>query len=407
MSLRLPLFIARRYLVSRKSRSVINFISGMSALTMAVPVAALVILLSVFNGLDALLKGMYGKFEAPLQIRAAEGKGFAASAVSDSLLLGTEGVEAVTRVLEDNALFTYRDKQYIGTLRGVDSLYRLVTPVDSLMVWGEYALRFGDFDQAVVGRGMAYTLGIAANIAQPLTVYAPRRERISPLLPVDAYRKKSLYTAGIFALDAETDGQYVLAPLDFVRELFDYPDRVSWIGVKVAPEADADRVQRELQERLGRDFRVLNRYQQQETLYRIMQNEKAAIYLILLLVLVIASFSLIGSLVMMYVDKQRDIFVLRTLGADTALIRRVLVAEGLLISGIGGLAGLVVGVAVTLAQQYFGLVRLSGGSFLVDAYPVKLRGDDLGLVALTVLAVALSVSVLTVRNLVTRKTNRT
>ena len=319
---RLSLFFARRYLFSRKSHSVINIISGVSAFSVAVPVMAMVVLLSVFNGFEGLIKTMYRSFDPDLAIMPARGQVFATDSVPRDELLRIDGVREVSYSLDGNALLEYRGHQFFGMIRGVDSLYAEVVPVDSMTVEGQYRLRFGDMPEAFVGQGVASALGVRTGLSSPITVYVPRRGRVSPLLPYSFYRQQPVFPSGVFALEAEIDGEYVFVPLDFAQRLFDYSGRASTAAVRLADGASAARAKEAVAECLGNDFRVLTRYEQKESFYRIMTYEKWGIYFIILLVLLVASFSLIGSLAMLIIDKRKDIRTLMTLGADVPLLRK-------------------------------------------------------------------------------------
>lgn len=374
----LSLWIARRYLFSRKSHSVINLISGVSALTVAIPVGALVILLSVFNGFDALVRSMYRHFDPDLTIVPAAGRFFSTDTLDLTAIAASQGVAELSFTLEENALFEYGGRQQAGILKGVDTLYRRVVPIEEMVVGGGYELTFGDFDQALVGRGMADALGLYTVLREPLRVYTARRGPASPLLPAGMYRSEEVVPAGVYALDNETDSRYVLVPLAFARRLLGRgPGEVSAVIAGLDPGTDPDRARARVAEAAGDNYRVLTRYQLKEEIYRLMQYEKWGIWFIILLVLLVASFGIVGSLVMIVIDKRRDTATLLTLGADRPLIRRIFVREGLLISGAGLAIGLVLGVSVCLLQQRFGWVRMAGASFVVDAYPVEMRAADL------------------------------
>lgn len=308
--------------------------------------------------------------------------------------------------LEDNAVFEYRDRQAFGTMCGVDSLYRQVVPLDSLRTEGVFQLQFGDFPEAYVGQGMAYALGIRVNLNSPISVYVPRRGRVSPLLPYSFYKKQNIFPSGVFALEAEVDGKYVIVPLHFAQQLLDYPGQASSVAIRLEADASPQRVQRvqqQIGQWLGDDYKIQSRYQQKESFYRIMMYEKWGIYFIILLVLVIASFSLIGSLVMLIIEKRKDSQTLVTMGADTKLLRKIFVAEGMLIYLIGAGGGLLLGVALALAQQHFGFLKLSGETFLIDAYPVEVHPSDLAWVIVTFVSVSYLISVLTVRAMIPKK----
>ena len=388
---RLPLFFARRYLFSRKSHSVINIISGVSAFSVAVPVMAMVVLLSVFNGFEGLIKTMYRSFDPDLAIMPARGQVFATDSVPRDELLRIDGVREVSYSLDGNALLEY---QFFGTVRGVDSLYAEVVPVDSMTVEGQYRLRFGDMPEAFVGQGVASALGVRTGLSSPITVYVPRRGRVSPLLPYSFYRQQQVFPSGVFALEA--DGEYVFVPLDFAQRLFDYSGRASAAAVRLAEGASATRVKEAVAERLGDDFRVLTRYEQKESFYRIMAYEKWGIYFIILLVLLVASFSLI-------IDKRKDMRTLMTLGADVPLLRKIFVSEGMMVYLLGAAGGLALGLALALGQQHFGWLKLSGQTFLLDAYPVEVHAADLAWITVTFVAMSYLISSLTVRAMIPRR----
>ncbi len=400
---RLPLFFARRYLFSKKSHSVINIVSGVSAFSVAIPVMAMVILLSVFNGFEGLIKSMYRSFDPDIRITPVRGKVFPIDSLPRERFLAIDGVRDAAYALEDNAVFEYRDRQAFGTMCGVDSLYRQVVPLDSLRTEGVFQLQFGDFPEAYVGQGMAYALGIRVNLNSPISVYVPRRGRVSPLLPYSFYKKQNIFPSGVFALEAEVDGKYVIVPLHFAQELLDYPGQASSVAIRLEANASPQRVQQQIGQWLGDNYKIQSRYQQKESFYRIMMYEKWGIYFIILLVLVIASFSLIGSLVMLIIEKRKDSQTLVTMGADTKLLRKIFVAEGMLIYLIGAGGGLLLGVALALAQQHFGFLKLSGETFLIDAYPVEVHPSDLAWVIVTFVSVSYLISVLTVRAMIPKK----
>lgn len=396
---RLASLFARRYFASRNSLSVINIIAKVSVFAVGVPVAAMVILLSVFNGFDGLVRSMYNVFDPDLMVVPAEGKTFETAAV-EGRMASAEGVAAYSFVLEESVLFEYRGRQAAGRLRGVDDRYGLVVPVQGTISYGEYELRYGDMEQAVVGQGIAYVLGVRTALYDPLHIYAARRGDYSPLLPIDGYSRGSLFPEGIFRLDAETDGTYVFCTLEFAQQLLDYEGRASAVAVRTEGRPEA--VRKELSEALGDEFRVLTRYEQKASMYRILKVEKLGIFIISLFVLVIASFSIVGSLVMLILDKKEDIRILFTMGADVRFVRRIFVSEGMLIGAMGTAGGLCVGLAFAWAQQQLGFIKMGAASFLVDAYPVAVQGTDLVAIAVTALTVTWLINRLTVARMIPR-----
>ncbi len=388
--MKLHLLFAERYLRSPKSLSVINVISRVSIFAVAVPVAAMVILLSVFNGFEDLVKQMFNEFDPDIAITPAKGKVFETSRIDLKGLREMEGVDECSSILEESVLMEYRGRQALGVLRGVDSLYERVVPVRDLIVNGEYKLHFGDMEQAIVGRGIAYSLGIRTSFYNPLNVYAPRRGTFSSLLPMESYRSGRLFPAGVFALDVETDGTYVICPIDFARRLLNYPDRVSSLMVSLDKNCDPDEMRERIASFVGPDFDVRTRFQQKASMYRIMKYEKWGVFFITLLVLIIASFSIVGSLTMLIIEKSDDTRTLITLGADVRFVRRIFFSEGMLICGLGIVGGMTLGVLVCAVQQWFGIIKIGAQTFLVDSYPVVMRiGDLVGILVAAIIVSAI------------------
>ena len=401
---RIVTLFARRYLLSRNSLSVINIISKVSIFAVGIPVAAMVILMSVFNGFDNLVKGMYTVFDPDLLVVPAEGKTFSMDEIPAEALYA-EGVEGFSFVLEESVLLQYRGRQTTARLRGVDASYDRVVPVRDVVYRGDYELRFGDMEQAVVGQGIAYDLGIRTALFDKLYVYAAPRGEYSSLLPVDGYKVDGIFPAGIFSLDAETDRTYVLTTLEFAQNLLDYPNRASAIAVNTG-DARQETVRKRLAAELGDEFNVMTRYEQKASMYRIMKLEKLGIFFISLLVLVIASFSIVGSLVMLILDKRPDVRIMFTMGADVKFVRRIFVGEGMLISGIGTAGGLVVGLLFSLVQQYFKLIKIGAPTFVVDAYPVLVRPLDIVAIAFASMIVTWVINELTVRRMIPKSSIR-
>ena len=401
---RIVTLFARRYLLSRNSLSVINIISKVSIFAVGIPVAAMVILMSVFNGFDNLVKGMYTVFDPDLLVVPAEGKTFSMDEIPAEALYA-EGVEGFSFVLEESVLLQYRGRQTTARLRGVDASYDRVVPVRDVVYRGDYELRFGDMEQAVVGQGIAYDLGIRTALFDKLYVYAARRGEYSSLLPLDGYKVDGIFPAGIFSLDAETDRTYVLTTLEFAQNLLDYPNRASAIAVNTG-DARQETVRKRLAAELGDEFNVMTRYEQKASMYRIMKLEKLGIFFISLLVLVIASFSIVGSLVMLILDKRPDVRIMFTMGADVKFVRRIFVGEGMLISAIGTAGGLVVGLLFSLVQQYFKLIKIGAPTFVVDAYPVLVRPLDIVAIAFASMIVTWVINELTVRRMIPKSSIR-
>ncbi|MFI3266605.1 MAG: FtsX-like permease family protein [Rikenellaceae bacterium] len=372
----LSFFFARRYLFSRKSHSVINIISIVSAISISVPVMAMVILLSIFNGLEGMINSMYNIFDPDIEITAAQGKVFDQGSLFDKIQL-VDGVENLSFMLEENVLLEYNDRQIVGVMRGVDQDYNKVVGMDTIIVGGEYKPLFGDMPQATVGRGMAYSLGINVNLPKPLMVYTVGRGEFSPLFAMQNYVRDRIFVGGVFALEAEADSKYVFVPIDFAQKLLSHDNKATSISIALESGANENRVKKELMEALGEDFVVETRLEQNSEFYKIMKYEKWGIYFIILLVLVIASFSLVGSLTMLIIEKRTQLSTLYAMGADIGFVRGVFIREGLLVYLSGAILGLIFGVLFCFAQQHWGFIAISAPTLIINSYPVELRVGDL------------------------------
>ena len=381
-------WFARRYFFSKKSHSVINLIAGVSVVSVAVPVAAMIVLLSVFNGFEQLVRSMNSHFDADLTLTPREGQTFGIESLDTAALRRLPGVEAVSLALEQSALMEYRGRQAMVTVRGVADGYDRVVPVAECITAGDYAVRLGDLDRLVVGRGVAYELGLRSLGESDGVLYALRRTGFSSLLPVEGYTRRQAEVAGVFAADAQTDGRYLFTSLRLAQELFSYPDRASAA------------VKRRVAEAAGGAFEVRTRDELNASFYTIMQYEKWGIFLISLLVLVIASFSIVGTVVMLVLDKRPEFVALGAMGADTRFVRRIFFFEGGLIGVLGAGAGVVLGVGLCLVQHYFGVIEIPADSFLVKSYPVLLRGGDVAAVVAAFAVVMGAMTAVTVRRAV-------
>jgi len=383
--LKLSLYIAKRYLFAKKSRNAINIISGVSVAGVMVGTMALVIILSVFNGLEKMVTGIFSTFDPDVKVTAIRGKVFVPDSTTLVLIKGVNGVESFAVSLEENALLRYGERQFIGTLKGVDDNYPQITGLHKAMWDGE----FGLYDEkgnpsAVIGLGVANTLGIRLNFITQLAIYMPnRRGSISNL--ETAFNRKFLYPSGIFDIEQEFDSKYLFVPISLVRDLLDYADEISAIEVKLFPGTDMKRAASDIRRLLGDDFLVQDQFEQQELFYKVMKSEKLAIFIILTFILIIASFNIIGSLTMLIIEKEKDIKILRSLGAGDQLIKKIFIYEGWMISVIGAFAGLVAGFFICWIQQRFGLIRFNSESLLIDAYPVVIKLTDFFTVGATVL----------------------
>jgi len=385
---KLSLYIAKRYLFAKKSRNAINVISSISVAGVTVGTMALIIVLSVFNGLETLVRSIFNTFDPDLKITPVEGKTFIPDTTKLTLLSNINGVACYSLCVEENALLRYGDKQYVAAIRGVDENYAQVTGIDSSMWDGKFILRsIQGRPYAVPGIGVANFLGIRVNFIEPLNIYVPKRSGTADLDPEDAFNRNFIFPSGIYQVEQEYDSKYVFIPIDFARELLEYDSEVTSLEIKFEEGAKEGVVQKEVARLFGKEFTVQNKYEQQEIFYKVMRSERIAIFFILTLILIIASFSIIGSLTMLIIEKERDIEILKSLGADNPLIRKIFIFEGWLISIFGAVAGILLGFAVCWVQQRYGLVRLQSDSLIVNAYPVVMKVRDFIIVPATVLLI--------------------
>jgi lipoprotein-releasing system permease protein len=386
--MRLSLYIAKRYLFAKKSRNAINVISAVSVAGVAVGTMALIIILSVFNGLETLVSTIFNTFDPDLKITPAEGKTFIPDSTKLKLLASTDGVLCYSLTIEENALLKYGDRQYIATIKGVDDNYRRVTNIDSSMWEGEYKLKSDDGRAwAIPGIGIAQYLGIRVNFVNPLFIYVPRRSARNSLDPDEAFNRDFIFPSGIYQVEQTYDSKYIYLPIDFARELIENEHGVSSIEVRFTEKADARSVQKTLSGIFGKKCIVQNRFEQQEIFYKVMRSERLAIFFILTLILLIASFNIIGSLTMLIIEKERDVEILRSLGADNNLIRKIFIFEGWLISIIGAVSGIILGFIICWIQQTYGLIKLQSTSLIMNSYPVVMKAVDFIIVPGTVLLI--------------------
>ncbi len=386
--MKLSLYIAKRYLFAKKSRNAINFISAVSVAGVAVGTMALIIILSVFNGLEKMVTAIFNTFDPDLKITAVEGKTFTPDNSKLKKLSEVNGVACYSLTIEENALLKYGDRQFIATIKGVDETYSKVSGIDSTMWEGEFLLKNENGrPYAVPGIGIAEYLGIRVNFITSLIIYVPSRTAGSNLNPEEAFNRKYIFPSGIFQIEQSYDSKYIYVPIDFARELIDNEQGVSSIEIKFSAGADARKVQKDVTDIFGNEYLVRNRFEQQEIFYRVMRSERLAIFFILTLILIIASFNIIGSLTMLIIEKERDIEILKSLGADRTLIRKIFIFEGWMISIIGAFAGLILGFIICWIQQKYGLVKLQSDTLLLNSYPVVMKVKDFIIVPFTVLLI--------------------
>lgn len=389
----LPFYIARRYLFSKKKHNAINIISGISVCGVALATLALVCTLSVFNGFQDMVAGFFTAFDPELKITIREGKVFEPQGAAFQEVRSLPEIGVWTETLEENAMVQYKDRQAMAIIKGVEDNFEELTSIDSLLYGaGEFILHDSIVDYGVLGVELISELGTGLQFVDPLQVYAPKRNvRVNMANPSASFNRDYLFSPGVvFVVNQQKyDARYILTSLSFARNLFNYDTEVSAVELKLKPGADVTAVQRKIARILGDEFVVLDRYEQQADVFRIMEIEKFISYLFLTFILAIACFNVIGSLSMLILDKREDVETLRNLGTDDRLIARIFLFEGRLISLFGALSGIVLGLLLCYIQQRFGIISLGGGngSFIVDAYPVSVHVTDVVLIFITVITV--------------------
>ena len=403
----LPYYIAKRYLISKKSHNAINVISGVSVCGIALATLALVCTLSVFNGFQELVTTFFTAFDPELKITSVSGKVFDAQDERIQSLRQLPEIEVFSESLEDNAMVQYKGRQAMVVIKGVEDNFNQLTAIDSILYGrGDMVLHDEVVDYAIPGVDVTSSLGTGIRFLDPLEVYAPKRgSKINVANPSTSFQTAYLHSSGlIFAVNQQKyDASYILTSLSFARDLFQYNTEVSSIELKLKEGSNIYKVQKKISQSLGEDFQVLNRDEQQADTYRIMEVEKLISYAFLSFILLIACFNVIGSLSMLIIDKRADVVTLRNLGADDRLISKIFLLEGCMISFMGAIIGVALGLMLCFAQQEFGILSLgsgaSSGAFVVDAYPVSVHFSDVVLVLITVLVIGYLSVLLPVRYL--------
>ena len=385
--------IAWRYLFARKSHNVINLISAVSAAGMAIGAAALILILSVYNGFDRIIESNLSDLDPDILVTSADGRRFTPDAGLVERLESDGRISSVCRVLEENVLLVYGDKQGIALAKGVDSLYEQVSPLASHLTAGEFSLHFGDVPQAAVGVSLAHEMGISPSFLDKLALCYPRRGAGIPLAGLSSsLGSVSVKPSCLFSINSQTDAGTVIVPIETMRRLLDEPEAVSGLELRTAAPAGR-KLFRELESDLGPEYRLLDRRMQRPAIYKMMSYEKLAIYSILIFVVMIVAFNIFGSLSMLKIEKSGDMQTLRAMGADGKFTRRIFVYEGWLVSLAGLAAGLLTGVGAALVQQHFGVVKMPRG-FMISTYPCVLEFGDVMLTAAGVALIGFLISLL-------------
>lgn len=385
----LPLFIARRYLFAKKSHNVINIISAISAVGMAIGTAALIIILSIYNGFDELVKSTLSNVEPDILITPAKGKVFIPEGEAFDRIKANPMIGEYNLILQENVFVDYDGHQGIAKAKGVDSDFEAESPLAEHITNGEFSLHKGQLPQMVVGAGLAYKMGMNPAFLASAELYFPIRDRNFSLAnPAASIKTVRMRPSGIFSVNQQIDNDLIILPIEQMRKLLGYEEEVSGVELRLVEGSTAKDLRsaiKDIQKELGSGFKVLDRFQQNTSLYKMMRYEKAAIFLILIFVIIIIALNIFGSITMLIIEKKDDIETYRSLGATDQMLRRTFTLEGWLISLLGLAAGLVVGIGFSLAQQHFGFIKMPG-SFLVNAYPVILQWQD---VLATIAGVAL------------------
>lgn len=385
----LPLFIARRYLFAKKSHNVINIISAISAVGMAIGTAALIIILSIYNGFDELVKSTLSNVEPDILITPAKGKVFIPEGEAFDRIKANPMIGEYDLILQENVFVDYDGHQGIAKAKGVDSAFEAESPLAEHITNGEFSLHKGQLPQMVVGAGLAYKMGMNPAFLASAELYFPIRDRNFSLAnPAASIETVRMRPSGIFSVNQQIDDDLMIVPIEQMRKLLGYEEEVSGVELRLVEGSTAKDLRsaiKDIQKELGPGFKVLDRFRQNTSLYKMMRYEKAAIFLILIFVIIIIALNIFGSITMLIIEKKDDIETYRSLGATDQMLRRTFTLEGWLISLLGLAAGLVVGIGFSLAQQHFGFIKMPG-SFLVNAYPVILQWQD---VLATIAGVAL------------------
>jgi len=389
--LNLAFYIARRYLFAKKSHNAINIISTISVCGVVVATIAMICVLSVFNGFRELAVANFSFFDPDLKITPVAGKVFDPTTDEMRRVCELSEIQAYCGVLQENALVRYGDRQEISIVKGVDTTFRYLTQIDSAILDGEFRLKAGDINYAVIGQGLAASLGVNAAFAYPMEIFMPERTGSFNIAnPTDFAVVEYAYIGGVYHVNQPIyDESFMLISIDVLRSMLSYEKEVSALELKLVPGTDVSATKKKITNLIGRDFMVKDRYEQQEASYKMIQIEKWVSFLMLCFILILALFNMVGSLAILIIEKEEDVNKLRSMGADNRLISRIFLFEGWMISLLGAVIGVAVGVALCLVQKYFGLISLgeTAGMFIVDAYPVIVEGMDVLIVLITVITI--------------------
>jgi lipoprotein-releasing system permease protein len=392
-----PLLIAKRYFLSKKKRNIITIISNISMVGVAVGTMALIVVLSVFNGLEDLVRSLYGKSDPNLAITAVHGKSFEMTPALLTKVQNTPGVALLTEVIEDNALLQYHDRQMVVKMRGLSDNYFGQSPIDSSIKAGDHRLSRGDLEYALVGEGVQHELSITLdNRLAPLKLLYPRQvpgRKTLSINPEQAFNEENILAGGIFHIEQHLDDSYLFVPLSFAQRLLNYGNRRTALYVRVGSSFKLDNVKDELRESLGDKFVVQDSDEQHVSLLKAIKIEKLFVFITFAFILLIASLNIFFSLSMLVIDKRKDIAVLLAMGATEQTVRRSFLLVGAIVALVGAVTGLVLGVTICWVQETFHLVSMGMATSIVDSYPVKMQATDIFFICLAIISITLAVSI--------------
>ncbi len=399
----LPIFIAKRYLFSKKSHNAINVISLVSVCGIAVATMAMVTALSVFNGFGSLVETTFSAFDPELKITAVKGKVFDYNTANFKAALSSSDIDFISESLEDNVLFRFGERQVPVILKGVSEDFKYMTQMDKLIIDGEFLLREDVVDYATVGSGLAYTLGVRPGFKDPIEIFVPKRNvQVNLANPSAAFEQGYVQMGGVFNLNQpQFDEQMAIVPIELARTLFRYDNQVSSLDIKLKDGVSPQKIKKSISQQIGNDYLIEDRFEQQKESYQMLQIEKWVTFFILSFILIIAAFNVVGPLSILIIEKKNDIRILKSMGAPNETIAQVFLFEGWLISFSGIVIGLMSGVIISFIQQRFGILKLGGtpGAYLVDAYPVIVKFTDVLLTFIIVCIICFSTIVYPIRNL--------
>ena len=384
--------IAKRYFLSKKKRNIISIIANIAMGGVAVGTMSLIIVLSVFNGLEDLIRQIYGSFDPHLKVSAVKGKSFEPNAIMLERIRQTPGVVLVTEVIEDNALLRYDNRQMVVKMKGVSDNFFGQNEIDSSIVEGSHVLREGEQQYALMGRGVQHQLSVNVGNSFKAMHFLYPKNKIS-LNPEGAFRSNAIMPGGVFAIERQYDDSYVFVPLEFAKNLLGYEGKLTSIEVKAESKQKIDEVKKRLQELLGPEFQVQNSEEQHVSLLRAVKVEKMFVFLTFAFILLIASLNIFFSLSMLVIDKKKDLAILASMGATAGTIRKIFLMEGAIVAFSGAIIGLLAGMLICQLQQTFGLVSMGMETAIVDAYPVKMAADDFIFTGLAIIVITLLVSI--------------